>query len=82
MGYEFSPLLERLVRQRIVGGQYASEDEALLDAMLALESVEQREEELKAEIQRRIGKAGAGLSQPLDRAAFKAEARGRFGTKQ
>jgi putative addiction module CopG family antidote len=82
MGYEFSPNLERMVRQRMAAGQYASEDEVLLDAMLALEDVEQREEELRAEIQQRICKAGTGLSQPLDRTAFKAEARRRFETKE
>lgn len=79
MGYQFPPNIERMVQQRMSAGGYRSEDELLADAMLALEDVEQRQAELRAEISRRIGGSGATLSQPFDRAAFKAEARRRRG---
>ena len=79
MGYQFPPNIERMVQQRMSQGGYRSEDELLADAMLALEDVEQRQSELRAEISRRIARWGATLSQPLDRAAFQAEARRRRG---
>jgi putative addiction module CopG family antidote len=75
MGHELPPNLERMVRERIAAGQYVSEDDVLLDAMLALEDVEERHEQLRVEIQRRARDAGTLLSQPLDRAAFKAAVR-------
>ncbi|MEX0676510.1 MAG: hypothetical protein WD063_05510 [Pirellulales bacterium] len=79
MGYQFPPNIERMVQQRMSAGGYRSQDELLADAMLALEDVEQRQSELRAEISRRIARWGATHSQPLDRAAFKAEARRRRG---
>jgi Arc/MetJ-type ribon-helix-helix transcriptional regulator len=77
MGYSFPPHLDQMVRHWIEVGPYASEDEVLVDAMLALEDVQSREDELRGEIQRRLVKAGSALSLPLDRGAFKAEARRR-----
>jgi Arc/MetJ-type ribon-helix-helix transcriptional regulator len=78
MGYSFPPNLDHMVRYWMKVGSYASEDEVLLDAMLALEDVQKREEELRRELCQRVAKGGSGLSLPLDRAAFKAEARRRF----
>jgi Arc/MetJ-type ribon-helix-helix transcriptional regulator len=78
MGYSFPPNLDNMVRHWMKVGAYASEDEVLLDAMLALEDVQKRENELRREVHRRLAKAGGGLSLPLDRAEFKAEARRRF----
>ncbi len=49
-------------------------DTLLVDAMFALEDIEQRKLELQAEVGRRVALAGTELSQPLDRAAFHAEA--------
>jgi Arc/MetJ-type ribon-helix-helix transcriptional regulator len=78
MGYQFPPFLERLISERMTAGGYTTEDELLLDAVLALEDIEQRSEELRTEISRRLADTGTVLSQPLDRQAFKAEARRRL----
>ena len=78
MGYSFPPNLDQMVRYWMKVGSYASEDEVLLDAMLALEDVQKREGELRDEVHQRLAKAGSGLSLPLDRAEFKTEARRRF----
>lgn len=78
MGYSFPPNLDQMVRHWMSVGRYASEDEVLQDALLALEDVQKREEELREEIRQRLAKGGSGLSLPLDRAGFKAEARRRF----
>ena len=42
MGYSFPPSLDQMVRYGMKAGHYASEDEVLLDAMLALEDVQTR----------------------------------------
>jgi Arc/MetJ-type ribon-helix-helix transcriptional regulator len=75
MGYSFPPNLDQMIQHWIEVGPYASADEVLLDAMLALEDVQKREDELHKEIHQRLAKAGRGLSLPLDRAALKATAR-------
>lgn len=77
MVYQFPPNLERLVHERMTAGGYRNEDELIMDAMLALEDVERRREESRGELSRRINQAGTTCSQPLDRSAFKAEARQR-----
>lgn len=77
MGYAFPPNLDQMIRHWIEVGPYTSEDEVLLDAMLALEDVQKREDELRNEIHQRVAKAGTELSLPLDRSAFKTEARRR-----
>ena len=82
MSYQFPPDLERMIHDRMVGGRYQSEDELLVDAMHALADVEQRQEQLRAEIQGRIAHAGGPLSRPLDRAEFKSEARRSLGKKE
>ncbi len=76
MAYPFPPELGRKVRERMATGEYRSEDDLLLDAMLALEDVTKREQELRSELGRRIRKTGTSLSKPLDRSAFKADVRG------
>ena len=78
MGYSFPPNLDQMIRHWMEVGSYTSADEVLLDAMLALEDVQKREDDLRNEIHQRLGKAGTGLSLPLDRGDFKAEARRRF----
>ena len=78
MGYSFPPQLDQMVRNWITAGHYASEDDVLFDAMLALEDVQSREDDLRTEIQRRLVSAGKGLSTPLDRAVFRVEARRRL----
>ena len=61
---------------------YASADDVLFDAMLALEDVQKRENERCGEIRQRLAKARSGLSLPLDRSAFKAEAHRRFANQE
>ncbi len=78
MGYSFPPNLDQMIRHWLEVGPYTSPDEVLLDAMLALEDVQKREDELRNEIHRRLSKSGSGLSLPMDRNAFKAEARRRL----
>ena len=78
MGYPFPPNLDQMVQHWMKAGTYASEDEVLVDAMLALEDVQKRGDELRREVHQRLAKAGSGLSLPLGRAEFKAEARRRF----
>lgn len=78
MGYQFPPILERLISERMTAGGYTNEDELLLDAVLALEHIEQRSDELRTETNRRLADTETALSQPLDRQSFKAEARRRL----
>jgi len=81
MAYPFPPDLSRKVQERLSAGGYSSEDELLLDAMLALEDMEQRAEILRTEYDRRLLQSGTSLSTPLDREAFKEEARARYAIK-
>lgn len=78
MSYAFPPPLDQMVRHWIEVGPYASEDEVLVDAMLALEDVQSRQDDLRSEIQRRLAKVGSALSVPLDRATFKATVRRKY----
>ena len=68
-----------MIHDRMAAGGYRSEDEVLVDAMHALADVEKRQQELRAEIQGRVAQAGGPMSLPLDRAAFKSEARRSLG---
>jgi Arc/MetJ-type ribon-helix-helix transcriptional regulator len=78
MSYLLPQILEQMVQERMAARGYNSEDEVLLDAMLALEDIDQRREDLRSQIQRRVESAGSTLALPLDRASFKAEARRRL----
>lgn len=79
MNHQLSPELDRLIQEKLTAGRYQSANELLLDAMVALEEIEAREEALRVELQERVAKAGGPLSQPFDREAFRAEVRRRFG---
>jgi Arc/MetJ-type ribon-helix-helix transcriptional regulator len=78
MSYAFPPDLDRLISERMATGLYASQDELLLDALQALDELERRHHELREEVQRRVAKAGQGLSAPLDVDALMAEGRRRL----
>ena len=78
MAYPFPPDLERMILDRMATGDYRSEDELLMDAMIALDDVAKRQQDLRAEIQRRVVHAGTSLSQPLDLDAFKVNVRRRL----
>jgi len=58
MAYAFSPELERKIQEHMTAGGYESEDELLLDAIIALERIKQRTAELRAEIQERLQTVG------------------------
>lgn len=80
MPYAFPPDLKQLVDAQMTRGGYHSEDELLRDAVQALSEMDQRQRELREEIQSRMTSVGKGLSKPLDLAAFQAEARRRLST--
>ena len=61
MPYSFPPELDRLVREGLAGGGYASEDELLLEAMLAL----RERDEAVAGIQEGLADLDAGHVRPL-----------------
>lgn len=75
MSYAFSPQLNRLIQQHMALGQYKSEDDLLVEAIHALDDLRNRHAHLQGEIRDRLKRAGQGHSNPLDREAFKAEAR-------
>ena len=78
MPYTFPPELSRLVRENMANGKYESEDDLLVDAIHALDDLRAQQGRLRSEIRGRLEKARQGHSQPLDRDAFKAEARRRL----
>ena len=80
MSRTFSPDLQQVIDERMAAGGYASEDELLLDAMLALEQLEKSHQLLRAEIQSRLDRSGKPPAEPLDIDAFKAEMRATFRT--
>lgn len=55
----------------MTAGEYRDEDELPLDAMLTLEDIERRGDELRDELSRRIRLAGNSQSQPFDRKALR-----------
>lgn len=75
MTYDFPPELARLIQEQMASGAYEREEDLLLDAVQALRDVEIRQQELRDEIQRRLARAGQGLSTPLDPEAIKAAGR-------
>jgi Arc/MetJ-type ribon-helix-helix transcriptional regulator len=79
MAYQFPPDVERLVKDRMASGNYASEDEILRDALGALEQLEHdtikrwdERAQLSAE------QSARGLSKPLDDAKVLARLRERL----
>jgi Arc/MetJ-type ribon-helix-helix transcriptional regulator len=78
MNYQFPPEIESRVKEHMASGCYASEEELFADAPRALDGIKMQQEQLREEIQQRVAKAGKGNSAPLDREAFKVEARRRF----
>jgi Arc/MetJ-type ribon-helix-helix transcriptional regulator len=70
--------LGRLIQEKMIAGAYPNEEALLRDALVALDDVQQRREELRAELEARLDDAGKGESKPLDVASFLAEARRRW----
>ena len=77
MFYQFPPEVQQRVNEHMASGRYASEEELFGDAIRALDAMTLQQETLRTEIQDRVSQAGKGDSAPLDRDAFKAEARRR-----
>ena len=78
MESQFPLEVEERVKEHMASGRYASEGELLVEAFRALDDMRTRQDQLREEIQDRVAKAGEGNSSPLDRDAFKDEARRRF----
>ncbi|MHB8898286.1 MAG: ribbon-helix-helix domain-containing protein [Thermoguttaceae bacterium] len=60
MSYSFPAELEQLVQRQLASGNYANEDEVLLEAMKALSEREALLQQWKAEIQDRIDSLDRG----------------------
>jgi Arc/MetJ-type ribon-helix-helix transcriptional regulator len=60
MSYAFPTELQQLVENELLTGNYASEDEVLLDALTALRQREESHGRWKAEIQSRIASLDRG----------------------
>jgi Arc/MetJ-type ribon-helix-helix transcriptional regulator len=79
MAYHFPPDVERLVKDRMASGIYASEDEMLRDALEALEQLEQDRANRWEERNRLSAEQSArGLSKSLDDAKVLARLRERM----
>ncbi|NLS92068.1 MAG: type II toxin-antitoxin system ParD family antitoxin [Planctomycetaceae bacterium] len=60
MPYSFPTELQQLVQRQLATGNYANEDEVLLDAMIALNEREELLQQWKAEIRSRIDSLDRG----------------------
>lgn len=79
MSHTLSPQTEQLVDAHLASGEYATADELISDALVALDRQKARIAELRASIQQRLASDEPGA--PLDLDAFNAEARRRFAAK-
>ncbi len=69
----FPPDLEAYVQQKIAEGCFQSREEFTLTAARAYREKDERQKQLKADIQAAIAEADAGLCEPLDIESLKAE---------
>ena len=60
MSYSFPPELHQLVEEGLASGGYSSEDGMLLEAMRLLRDRDQRQQEIKADVQKRIDRLDRG----------------------
>ena len=60
MSYPFPPELHQLVAEGLASGGYSSEDGMLLEAMQVLRDRDQRQQALKADVQKRIDRLDRG----------------------
>jgi Arc/MetJ-type ribon-helix-helix transcriptional regulator len=67
------PDLEAYVQEKLANGQFGSREELTIEAMRVYREVEAKHAALKTDIQAAILESDAGLSQPLDIEAIKAE---------
>ena len=66
MSYSFPPELHQLVKEGLASGGYGSGDNILLEAMRLLRDRDNREQELRAEVQMRIDRLDRGEGIVLD----------------
>lgn len=69
----FPPDLEAYVQQKIAEGRFQSREEFALAAARVYREMDERQKQLKADIQAAIAEADAGLCEPLDIEQIKAE---------
>ncbi|MGH7138488.1 MAG: hypothetical protein ACREHD_22280 [Pirellulales bacterium] len=75
---DLSSRIDFLVQQQIATGRFKTSEEVLVEALETLRDVEELAEPVREELRERLKLAGKGLSLPLDRAAFFAQARRRL----
>lgn len=73
-----APRIDALVQQQIATGRFRTTNEVLVEAVETLCDMEQLAEPMREELRRRLRRTGEACSLPLDRAAFRAEARRRL----
>lgn len=77
-GSDLRPRIDQLVQQQIATGRFQTADEVLVEALETLRDMENFAESVGDELRRRLSRADGARSLPLDRAAFRAEARRRL----
>jgi len=73
-----TPHIDQLVQQQIATGRFSTSDEVLVEALETLRDIEQLAEPMRDELRRRLRRTAEACSIPLDRTAFRAEARRRL----
>ncbi|HEX7446856.1 MAG TPA: hypothetical protein VF306_04880 [Pirellulales bacterium] len=78
VGSDLRPRIDQLVQQQIATGRFQTAEEVLVEALETLRDMEQFAEPVRDELRRRLLRVNDARSLPLDRAAFRAEARRRL----
>lgn len=76
--FDLTPRIDQLVQQQIATGRFQSANEVLVEALETLCDMEQFAEPIRDELRRRLSRTRETGSFPLDRTAFRAEARRRL----
>lgn len=71
----FPPDVQDFVRQVIARGEYATEEDVVIDAVRALRELKDRHQSLRAEIQAAITELDAGGGEPWDAEQLKQDLR-------
>jgi putative addiction module CopG family antidote len=74
----FPPDVVEFVRGELASGAYSDENAIVTEGLRSLQALRTKHNELKAEVQERIRRARAGVSTPIDWAAFKDDCARRF----
>ena len=73
MSETFPPDVQDFVRQAIAKGEYANEDDVVIDAVRALRELKNRHQSLRVEIQAAIAELDAGQGESWDAHEIKRE---------